>query len=567
MSEVRPGGSKRARGKYARLICLGCRERRIKCELPDEAEVPDLGELRTVQTPCYRCKRLKIPCIVRQTILGRPSAEGRPAIAAPAGSRNAGTGDFVSRIIIELPSRPTADFASTTVQDVASAVRNSVVPRSYLCAANDRPTTLLIHTPQSTETLIIIRAIDTLRREKVENEWFRHLPARVGHSKALDMCVKALVTACAYAHGESRLSSGDCYQALALALNAVQTNIKHSKGELNDDILASTALLAPFEGVLKVRGGVPTPSHIEGLAAILTARSATCPITQLAREIVDFNICDSAVIACIHGRPSPFERIARAYYVNDATDCEDGNRTRLRAIGSELFIQLPRLVGLVRSLRRQTPLHGQLLLDALSLSDSLHKQQDTQAEERLLARVEVHLCSDLKASSPLPLSVQFASVDDFEALTYYWQNRLSLLRLARRIHILSISRIVQAETAYKPGRAFCQTGLEPETNEMIRLMSNILMCAEYARKLPLNRQNRLFAYALVGVWGATRDVPGVVDYIRGDEKTDFVPDLVLRGVNIALPAEPGLTAEDMDIAADIFVGGEPKGKFAELYGL
>ena len=93
------------------------------------------------------------------------------------------------------------------------------------------------------------------------------------------------------------------------------------------------------------------------------------------------------------------------------------------------------------------------------------------------------------------------------------------------------------------------------------------MCAEYARKLPLNRQNRLFGYALVGVWGATRDVPGVVDYIRGDEKTDFVPDLVLRGVNIALPAEPGLTAEDMDIAADIFVGGEPKGKFAELYGL
>ncbi|KAF2464012.1 uncharacterized protein BDR25DRAFT_337616 [Lindgomyces ingoldianus] len=534
MSEPRPGGSKRPRGTYSRLICLGCHQ----------------GELRTVQTPCYRCKRLGVPCIVRQTILGRPGPESNSTTAADF--RPVRTGDFVSRIIIELPSRG----------GEAQVVSNCVILRTRLRSSNDLPPSprdpacwnghaLLIHTPQSTETVIIIRAVDTLRCEKVEEEWFRHLPAHVGHTRALDLSIKAIVAACSYARGVPKLTSGDCYQALVLALNAVQANIKQSHGELNDDILASTALLAHFEGVIK-KHGIPTRPHVEGLAAILAARPATYPVTQLAREIFDFHACDSAIMAGIQGAPSPFESIPRAYFANNRIGCSDNDRAQLKAIGSELFIRIPRLVGLVRSLRLQPSPQNQLLLDTLWLSKSLLQLEDSQAEERLLRNIKLQTSSNPDATWPLRRSLQFASVDDFEALTYYWQNRLSLLRLEHRLYDLSVSIDVQADDTGEPGVSFGPS-FGPRANEMFRLVKNILMCAEYAGTLPLRKHGRLFAHAMVAVWGVAMDMPVALSHIQDGEGTGPFPHLLLRRVNTTLAAKPDLTAEDMDAAADIFL--------------
>ncbi|KAI0569527.1 hypothetical protein Alg215_11586, partial [Pyrenophora tritici-repentis] len=307
--------------------------------------MPDPGELRTVKTPCYRCKRLGVACIVRKTILGRPSPEGSSTAASdPPPTR---TGDMGSRIIIELPSRMVAPNQSYTVQNEAYVANSFAIPRTGMYSTNDlRPgqgitkgwdgKTLLIHTPQSTETVIIIRALDALQREKVEGEWFRHLPARVGHTRALDLSIEALVAACAYARDVPKLTSGHCYQTLALALRAVQANMDQSHRELSDDLFASAALLAPFEGVLK-KHGVPTCLHVEGLAAILMTRPPRYPVTELAREIFDFYACDSAIMACIQGAPSPFESVSQEYYVNNRIGCSDGDRAQLKALGSELF--------------------------------------------------------------------------------------------------------------------------------------------------------------------------------------------------------------------------------------
>jgi hypothetical protein len=464
-----------------------------------------------------------------------------------------------SRIIIELPSRTVSCTQPATVQE------SNDLPPSQRDPARWNGGALLIHTPQSTETVIIIRAVDTLRREKVEGEWFRHLPAHVGHTRALDLSIKALVAACAYARGVPKLTSGDCYQALALALNAVQTNIRQSHGELNDDILASTALLAPFEGVIK-KHGVPTRLHVEGLAAILAARPATYPVTQLARDIFDFHACDSAIMACIQGTPSPFESVARAYFANNRIGYSDSDRAQLKALGSELFIRIPRLVGLVRSLRLQPSPQNQLLLDALRLSKSLLRLQDPQAEGRLLRNIKVRPSSDPDATSPLRQSLHFASVDDFEALAYYWQNRLSLLRLEQRLHDMSVASDVQADNTDEPGVSF-RPSLRPRANEMFRLVKNILMCAEYAGTLPLRKHDRLFAHAMVVVWGVMMEMPVTLSHIWHREGTGPLSELLIRRVNITLAAKSDLTVEDMDMAADIFVGGQPKGRFVELYGL
>lgn len=573
MSQPRTEGSKRSRGAYSRLICLGCRERRIRCELPNNVEIPDVGELRTIQTPCYRCKRLGVSCIVRKTILGRPSPESSSTASYLPLLR---TGSIGPRIIIELPLRTGVPNQSATVHDEAHVANSFVIRRNKLCSTNDlvpsqgsikrgNRNTLLIHTPQSPETVIIIRALDTLRREKVEGEWFRHLPAHVGHTWALDLSIEALVAACAYARDVPNLTSGNCYQALALALRAVQANINQSHGELSDDILASTALLAPFEGVLK-KHGVPTCLHVEGLAAILAARPATFPVTQLAKEIFDFYACDSAVMACIQGTPSPFESVSQGYYSNDRIGCSDSDRTQLKALGSELFVRIPRLVGLVRTLRLQASPQKQLLWDALSLSKSLLQLHDPQAERRLLRNIKLYPSSDADVTSPLSESLDFASVDEFEALTYYWQNRLTLLRLEQRLYDLAVAGNIQADNTDTPSVSF-QPNFGPRVDEMYRLVKSILMCVKYAGTLPLRKHDRLLSYAMVIVWGVMMDEPTFLTRAQGEEGTDPLSAFLLKSISIALSAKPHLTVQDMDMAADIFVGGQPKGRFVKVYGL
>ncbi|GKZ34302.1 hypothetical protein AbraIFM66950_004530 [Aspergillus brasiliensis] len=64
------------RGRYARLICRGCRARKIKCVLPSPAA--SLGPLGTPQPPatcCERCRHLDLECIIESTPLGRPAGK------------------------------------------------------------------------------------------------------------------------------------------------------------------------------------------------------------------------------------------------------------------------------------------------------------------------------------------------------------------------------------------------------------------------------------------------------------------------------------------------------------
>ena len=65
--------AKRARGSYAKLICLRCRERRIKCQLPNEQSVQPSPNPQPLEKACERCTQKGLECIVRKTTLGRPS--------------------------------------------------------------------------------------------------------------------------------------------------------------------------------------------------------------------------------------------------------------------------------------------------------------------------------------------------------------------------------------------------------------------------------------------------------------------------------------------------------------
>ncbi|CAG8172281.1 unnamed protein product [Penicillium salamii] len=65
------------RGKYSKLICQGCRSRKIKCVLPSSAATSTSGAAQPPESSCERCRNLELPCIVERTTSGRPSARGR----------------------------------------------------------------------------------------------------------------------------------------------------------------------------------------------------------------------------------------------------------------------------------------------------------------------------------------------------------------------------------------------------------------------------------------------------------------------------------------------------------
>ncbi|OJD15762.1 hypothetical protein AJ78_04019 [Emergomyces pasteurianus Ep9510] len=63
------------RGKYSRLICRGCRSRKIKCVLPHPDEIVPSGVPQAAGKSCERCRNFNLECIVERTSLGRPAAK------------------------------------------------------------------------------------------------------------------------------------------------------------------------------------------------------------------------------------------------------------------------------------------------------------------------------------------------------------------------------------------------------------------------------------------------------------------------------------------------------------
>ncbi|KAL2382505.1 hypothetical protein RJZ90_003217 [Blastomyces dermatitidis] len=71
-------GERRPRGKYSRLICRGCRSRKIKCILPNPSEITPSAIPQAAGKSCERCCNLNLECIVERTSLGRPAAKRIP---------------------------------------------------------------------------------------------------------------------------------------------------------------------------------------------------------------------------------------------------------------------------------------------------------------------------------------------------------------------------------------------------------------------------------------------------------------------------------------------------------
>ena len=576
-SEPNLSSSRRQRDKYSRLICLGCSERRIRCELPssvDGIENIVLGEVRITQTGCYRCKRLRIPCVVRKTILGRPgrndTGRGQASSDRANVSRSQPGGLFLP-IAAGIPSSTLVCTQLAPAQTLTISEDESVhlVSDALEGLPPDRRDSIpleqgssLTRVPQSAETVLIARAIDTLRCQHVEDEWYRHLVAHIGHAHTLDLSIVAMVAACAYSRRVPSVTLEHCYTSLSQAINGLHADIERSQQEPNDHLLASAALLAPFEGII-AHHGIPTRRHVRGLAAIIAARPVTYSVTRLARDILDYYAYESAVISYVHDTPSDFESVDQAYVATSSLACRS-DRDRLKALNNDLFIRMPRLAKLVRTLHLQSPPQRQLLCKALRLSEKLLGVPNHQAGGRLLQTIDVRPSRD--PASPTLQSLHFSCVQDFEALVGYWYSGLTLLRLVRRLKDLITCKGADREDT-DPTRPVGQSALVASHHEMTRLAKNILMCSEYAATLTLRRHTHLFVHAMLTVWGVTKAILTGPEIADNGGSPGVSSELLLCRLNEAFSVKPGLRVEDLDDAADLFAGAQPSGRFAKLYGL
>lgn len=65
------------RGSYAKLICLNCRARKIKCNLPTNVQIEPSQQAQPPGLACTRCQQQGLDCIVDKTVLGRPAQKRR----------------------------------------------------------------------------------------------------------------------------------------------------------------------------------------------------------------------------------------------------------------------------------------------------------------------------------------------------------------------------------------------------------------------------------------------------------------------------------------------------------
>ena len=69
--------TRQPRGSYAKLICLNCRARKIKCNLPTDVQIEPSEHPQPPERSCTRCQQQGLDCIVDKTVLGRPAQKRR----------------------------------------------------------------------------------------------------------------------------------------------------------------------------------------------------------------------------------------------------------------------------------------------------------------------------------------------------------------------------------------------------------------------------------------------------------------------------------------------------------
>lgn len=313
-----------------------------------------------------------------------------------------------------IPNIPLADLVQHAWESNPQSGRHEVSRDEYV----DQFTTLVrsqvlgLHQPVSTEARRTQDLVTIVNNLHLESAWVSLVPARLGHSRQVDLAVQSVIEAYLFRTGERANNSATAYEVYGEAVTTLQSNISSS-----DDSLLTVALLSLFEALMESNVHAHN-SHNEGVEKILLARE-TPELTGLERAMLYSNLDRKFRVPVALGIASPFEHTQWL----DLDPPERPNTSpevrRLEKLAHQLFIRLPRLITYTRSLLDAVDQESadlpSLANDTICLAEELLQLEDEAAESRVLHIVGVRPTIHDDDASVAPFSFEFESLYQLQA--------------------------------------------------------------------------------------------------------------------------------------------------------
>ncbi|KAK3613807.1 hypothetical protein LTR56_007674, partial [Elasticomyces elasticus] len=450
--------------------------------------------------------------------------------------------DSVSPVIRTLPS-PVRQRQPQ--RPLAKAVKADPVPAPF-----ETFSSLSIHKPHNESTRLMLAVADALSRFNMSEGFFMLVPSRIGHSRNVDSAATAVLDA--IRHDARRCNGNRSVQAATShsyikAVSGLRTALTRSNRDeiACDHAVLAAALLASFDRI-HYTAGVPCDAHVQGISALLLARNPEKPPSELARQLLYWHWVGTFQIPVARGEPSPFETAAWLNAESVTKKCAGPDARTLSRIGNMLYIRLPRLIALVRSLRND-PADTALRRQTVDTARQLLALKDVAAENNILHLVKLNKTVDEADAHIIPFSFDFDIPGVFTAAAKYWQTTVIL-----NILCLTIARNIASFKGIAEPAAF--------RSENRRLATNIMMCWTYAFALGVSGVWSLYL-ALLAAWAVTEDISG--EFSRGLD-VGLVRVWLLQRYNDLHRGKASLTSEQMDEAADLLAGGPLRGFFVEV---
>nr|OQO21382.1 hypothetical protein B0A51_11272 [Rachicladosporium sp. CCFEE 5018] len=426
-------------------------------------------------------------------------------------------------------------------------------PNGRKAPSIELPVTLLVRQPSSPYARAEAMVEHCIIWGGVADLWFSMVPATYGHDHRLDATMFAIEAVCHYRQAFPGSTLAKCHATMAVALQALREAMLDEKERWSDFTLAAVAGLSPMEAVRTERAMLVT-AHAKGLGTLLYERVGKVPLSRLSAGVFVYHISDDLLLNCLAGTASRLEQVQDSYLTHDSLSWYGEPALILRHAGTRISLGLPRLLEYTRAarVRRDDPKSTALALELAEVICGLRDTKVMGAGEQFiegLVNVPTTVPDD---RSVTPTSLDFHNAEDFHAALLYWHTRMALLRICGRLHALDAS----AYDAY-------ELPSPVEISIELQLLGKaIVRSSQYSRQRMGQIRRRLYAQSLLMCWGVLHDKSSAGEQSVCEQQ---VRVWLLSRIDDLLGSSVALAPQDLDTAADLFVGGPLVGTFRAFF--
>ncbi|KAK3679783.1 hypothetical protein LTR78_000159 [Recurvomyces mirabilis] len=427
-------------------------------------------------------------------------------------------------------------------------------PHQRLCVAKEPavpyltpPTPIVLSSPNA----ILAKQVG-LRFEDfyLKHSWFAYVPRYVGYSATIDASARAAVSALESYFHRTATSARQATRSRGEALTVLRTNLDSS-----DASLMSVGLLIFAGGVVANFDIVQQAPHLDGLRAIVAARTPDTRLSDFGRYLIWQSVDKDFLLACGVGKASGWDRQSWDG-LNFSTPSATTEVATIQGLMTRLAIKVPRAIAAVRAVRGETTARYRSAnsINARQLVDQLLGLVDSDAENTLLHRVKITSTPASQTKRAImPTTYSFETLDQFVAAIHYWYLRLIAIKLQLTLYTIEPGVLSDPSlpTSKTNTRAEHLTSLQAEQT---RLTANIIMSWQTKHSNVIDPKCRQIA--LLVIWNALADMS-----IFRSMPSSLVRSWVLQAYQ-DLHAGAEISAQNMGDTAGLFAGGPRIGMLA-----